>query len=120
MRRREFIAGFCIATALPARAQQTTSKMRRVGFLTRETDASVSTQIDAFRQRLGELGWVEGKTINIVYRDASGQLDRLATLAHGLWICIKALLHGFEQMLMLPSWNPPLWPCVHCDLSEQS
>jgi len=25
-----------------------------------------------------------------------------------LWICIKALLHSFEQMLMLPSWNPPL------------
>jgi len=81
MRRREFIAGFCIATALPARAQQTTSKMRRVGFLTRETDASVSTQIDAFRQRLGELGWVEGKTISIVYRDANGQLDRLRALA---------------------------------------
>ncbi len=55
--------------------------MRRVGFLTRETDASVSTQIDAFRQRLGELGWVEGKTISIVYRDANGQFDRLRALA---------------------------------------
>jgi hypothetical protein len=32
-------------------------------------------------------------------------------LAHGLWVCIKALLHSFEQMLMLPSSNPPLWPC---------
>jgi hypothetical protein len=37
-------------------------------------------------------------------------LDRLATLAHGLWVCIKALLHSFEQMLMLPSRSPPL--CV--------
>src|SRR6185436_17787451 len=37
-------------------------------------------------------------------------LDRLATLAHGLWVCIKALLHGVEQMLMLPSRNPPLRP----------
>src|SRR5258705_12661388 len=42
---------------------------------------------------------------------AERMLDRLATHAHGLWICIKALLHSFEQMLMLPSWNPPLWPC---------
>jgi hypothetical protein len=42
---------------------------------------------------------------------AERMLDCLATLAHGLWICIKALLHSFEQMLMLPSWNPPLWPC---------
>jgi hypothetical protein len=37
-------------------------------------------------------------------------LDRLATLAHGLWVCIKALLHGLEQILMLRSRNPPLWP----------
>ena len=38
-------------------------------------------------------------------------LDCFSTLAHGLWICIKALLHSFEQMLLLPSWNPPLWRC---------
>ena len=83
MRRREFIAGFCIAAAVPlaVRAQQTMAKLRRVGFLTRETDASVSTQIDAFRQRLRELGWVEGESISIVYRDAKGQLDRLRALA---------------------------------------
>src|ERR1700731_3773471 len=36
-------------------------------------------------------------------------LDRLSTLAHGLWVCIKALLHSLEQMLMLPARNPPLW-----------
>src|ERR1700686_1403980 len=42
---------------------------------------------------------------------AERMLDRLATQAHGLWVCIKALLHSIEQMLMLPSWNPPLWPC---------
>lgn len=40
---------------------------------------------------------------------AERMLDCLATLAHGLWVCIKALLHSFEQMLMLPSRNPPLW-----------
>jgi putative ABC transport system substrate-binding protein len=49
--------------------------------LTRETDSSVSTQIDAFRQRLRELGWVEEKTISILYRDADGQLNRLRALA---------------------------------------
>ena len=45
-----------------------------------------------------------------LYR-AERMLDRLATLAHGERVRIKALLHGVEQMLMLPSWNPPLWPC---------
>src|SRR5690242_14949746 len=83
MRRREFIASLCILTSLPhgVRAQQTASKLRRIGILTRETDSSVSTQIDAFRQRLRELGWVEEKTISILYRDAAGQLNRLRALA---------------------------------------
>jgi hypothetical protein len=37
-------------------------------------------------------------------------LDGLAALAHGFSICIKAQLHSFEQMLMLPSRLPPLRP----------
>jgi len=65
-------------------AQQTVAKIRRIGFLTREIDASVSTQIDAFRQRLRTLGWVEGESISIVYRDAKGQIDRLRALASEL------------------------------------
>jgi putative tryptophan/tyrosine transport system substrate-binding protein len=86
MRRREFIAGLGIATVWPSAgpAQQTTPKTFRIGFLTRKTDASVSAQIDAFRQRLHDLGWVEGKSISIVYRDADGQLDRLRPLADEL------------------------------------
>jgi putative ABC transport system substrate-binding protein len=86
MRRREFIAGIGIATVwLPAaRAQQASPKTYRIGFLTRKTDASVSAQIDAFRQRLRDLGWVEGKSISIVYRDADGELDRLRALADEL------------------------------------
>ena len=83
MRRREFIAGICIVSASPlaVRAQQTVSKTRRIGFLTRETDVSISTQISAFRQRLRELGWVEGENVILVYRDAGGRLDRLPGLA---------------------------------------
>jgi len=34
--------------------------------------------------------------------------DRFAALAHGLWVCIESRLHSFEQMLILPSWNPPI------------
>ena len=86
MRRREFIAALGIATVWPpaGRAQQTMPKTYRIGFLTRKTDASVLAQIDAFRQRLGDLGWVQGKSISIEYRDADGQLDRLRTLADEL------------------------------------
>jgi putative tryptophan/tyrosine transport system substrate-binding protein len=62
-------------------AQQELRKVPRIGFLTRATDASVSSQIDAFRQGLRDLGWVEGKSISIEYRDAEGQADRLPALA---------------------------------------
>jgi putative ABC transport system substrate-binding protein len=62
-------------------AQQQLRKAARIGVLTRATDASVSAQIAAFRQGLRDLGWVEGKSISIEYRDAEGQLDRLRALA---------------------------------------
>ena len=46
-------------------------------------------------------------------------LDGLSTLAHCFWICIKTLLYSIEQMLMLPSWDPPLRPGRAWGLSEQ-
>jgi putative ABC transport system substrate-binding protein len=62
-------------------AQQGLRKNPRIGFLTRATDASVSQQIEAFRQGLRDLGWVEGKDVSIEYRDAEGHADRLPALA---------------------------------------
>jgi putative tryptophan/tyrosine transport system substrate-binding protein len=41
----------------------------------------MSTRIDSFRQRLRELGYVEGQDIAIEYRSAEGKLDRLPDLA---------------------------------------
>jgi putative ABC transport system substrate-binding protein len=84
MKRREFITllgGAAATWPLAARAQQELRKAPRIGFLTRATDASVSTQIDAFRQGLRDLGWVEGKSISVEYRDAEGHADRLPALA---------------------------------------
>src|SRR6266536_2581374 len=83
LRRREFIAllgGAAAAWPLVGRAQQS-AKIPRIGFLTRVTDASVSRQIDAFRQGLRNLGRVEGKSTSIEYRDAGGRADRLRGLA---------------------------------------
>jgi putative ABC transport system substrate-binding protein len=84
MQRREFITlvgGTVAAWPLAAYAQQRSGNVARIGFLTRKTDASVASQIDAFRQGLQDLGWVEGKNISIQYRDAGGQVDRLGPLA---------------------------------------
>jgi putative ABC transport system substrate-binding protein len=87
MRRREFITllgSTTVAWPSLARAQQQSGKTARIGLLTRKTDASVSTQIDAFRRGLADLGWLDGKNISIEYRDAEGQADRLSALAAGL------------------------------------
>ena len=80
--RRQFISvlgGVVVAWPLAALAQS--EKISRIGFLTRYSDASVSAQIDAFRQGLHDLGRIEGKNISIEYRNAEGQADRLAALA---------------------------------------
>jgi len=65
-------------------AQQESTKHFFIGLLTRKTDDSVSSQIEAFRRGLRDLGWVEGTSIRIEHRDAGGEIDRLGTLADEL------------------------------------
>jgi len=83
LKRRDFITliGNVAAWPLAAHAQQQSGKTARIGLLTRKTDSSVSAQIDAFRQGLAELGWVDGRNIRIEHRDADGQAERLPALA---------------------------------------
>jgi putative ABC transport system substrate-binding protein len=63
-----------------AQAQQPT-KIPRIGFLSASSPAALSARIEAFRQGLRELGYVEGKNIVIEWRSAEGKLDRLPALA---------------------------------------
>src|SRR5688572_4297806 len=63
------------------RAQQQAGKVPRIGYLRLTSPADRPPLLDAFRQRLRELGWVEGQNIIIDYRFAEGRLDRLSELA---------------------------------------
>jgi putative ABC transport system substrate-binding protein len=63
-----------------ALAQQP-AKIPRIGILLAPSASSYTSRIEAFRQRLRELGYVEGKNIYIEYRYAEGKLDRLPDLA---------------------------------------
>ncbi len=63
-----------------AEAQQA-KKVPRIGFLAAASPAALSARLDAFRQGLRELGYVEGKNIVIEWRYAEGKLDRLPVLA---------------------------------------
>ena len=72
-----------IALGFPAGAQQA-KKVPVIGFLGGESSSFYAVRIDAFRQGLNELGYIEGKNIVIEYRYAGGKLDRLPALAKEL------------------------------------
>src|SRR5215831_10289815 len=63
------------------RADAQPTKIHRIGFLGTPPRSAISERIEAFRQGLRELGYVEGKNIGIDWRYAEGKLDRLPALA---------------------------------------
>ena len=71
-----------LAAPLVADAQQA-GKIYRVGFLSGGA-AQSSPFLDALRQSLLALGWVEGRNVTIEARFADGKMDRLAGLAMDL------------------------------------
>ena len=81
MRRREFMALLGGAAAWPFVARAQPAKLPSIGYLGASTPAAQSQRIAAFVQRLGELGWIEGRTVAIEYRWAEGRTERLAEIA---------------------------------------
>ena len=73
--------GACaLATPFGSFAQQPT-RIPRIGYLSATSSAVVAERMDAFKLRLRELGYVEGKNIVIEYRSGEGKLDRLPGFA---------------------------------------
>ena len=82
MQRREFltIIGGAATWPLCARAQQQ-GKISRVGYLGISSPSLEPHYVEAFRQKLRELGHIDGESVAIVYRWAEGHDDRLPSLA---------------------------------------
>src|SRR5215471_3735145 len=79
------LALFAMLLALCASAEaQQSPKIPRIGYLTGATPGGQAARIEAFRQGLRELGYVEGKNIVVEYRYAEEKLDRLPALAADL------------------------------------
>src|SRR3954465_509322 len=79
MRRREFVGLVGGAAMWPfvVRAQQA-KRIARVGLF---LPPPRNLEVEAFLAGLRDLGWVEGDNINVEYRDAGGDNDRLPVLA---------------------------------------
>src|SRR4029450_13158519 len=70
-----------LALASVAAEAQHPSKMARMGYLEFGSAAPGTPLVEAFRQGLRELGWVEGQNIAIEVRYAEGKQDRLREFA---------------------------------------
>jgi ABC-type uncharacterized transport system substrate-binding protein len=63
----------------PAQAQET-GKNFRIGFLDSSTASGMAVLIDAFRQEMSKLKWIEGQNITIEYRFTEQKRERLPEL----------------------------------------
>ena len=88
MRRREFITLLSGAVALWSQAAraQNPGGVRRIGVLLSlaETDPEGKAQLSGFTQGLAELGWIDGRNLQMEIRWGRGDIDRIRTFAKEL------------------------------------
>ena len=86
MKRKITVLTLCaalFALCWAADAQQP-GKIFRIGFLDNSTASGIAVLLEAFRQELRKLGWIEGKNIAIEYRFSELKAERLPELAADL------------------------------------
>ena len=85
---RKWVGLFAIVVVLTvcgARAgAQQSGKIFRIGFLDASTAAGSAVLVEAFRQELSKLGWIEGKNLTIEFRFAEQKSERQPELAADL------------------------------------
>jgi putative ABC transport system substrate-binding protein len=74
------LCALLLALCAPAEAQQP-GKVARIGFLDPSNASGMAVLLEAFRQEMRKLGWIEGKNITIEYRFAEQKFERLPELA---------------------------------------
>ncbi len=77
------LIGLALASVHLVEAQQQ-KRIPLVGVLVAGSPSSMATRINAFQQKLRELGYTEGRNIVVEYHYASGSYDRLTALVTDL------------------------------------
>lgn len=109
MRRRDFLGTFSGAAAWPVMAwAQNPDRMRRIGVLIGSgvdaDDADMRARIAAFEQGLQQLGWTNGRNVQIVIRFGSGNAESIRRYA--------AELVALAPDVILTSGAAPLAPIL--------
>jgi putative ABC transport system substrate-binding protein len=108
-----FVANVCVAQA------QQAARIPRIGILFGSSASSFSARIEAFRQRLRELGYVEGKNILIEYRYADGKLERLPDLAAELVrLKVDVIFTGGGPTILAAKQASPTMPIVFAGAAD--
>jgi putative ABC transport system substrate-binding protein len=82
MNRRSVVAAIAMVGAVPCVVLgQSSAKLRRIGFLGTGSAAGMADWLDAFRDALRKLGYVEGQNLAIEYRWADGHYNKAPQLA---------------------------------------
>ena len=92
MKKKIILLALCamlFALCRPRDAQQT-GKVARIGFLDNSTASGIAVRLEAFRQELRKLGWIEGKNITIEYRFAEGKLSACLSLRR-TWFVLRLI-----------------------------
>jgi hypothetical protein len=93
------LATLVLATAPRAQAQQAT-RIPVIGRLGASSPSAEAARVEALRQGLRELGYIEGKNIVIEWRHAEGKFDRLPALATEL-VRLKVALLSLAEVMQL-------------------
>jgi putative ABC transport system substrate-binding protein len=96
MKRRQFIAlagGVVASWPLVARAQQ--DRVRRIGILMgyEEDDPDTQARMKAFREAFEQLGWKDGRNVQLTYRFGNGEINRIRGFA-------KELIDGSPDVIV--------------------
>jgi putative tryptophan/tyrosine transport system substrate-binding protein len=77
---------------------QEPKKMPKIGYLSGGSASAAAPRVDAFRQGLRQLGYTEGRNIEVEFRYADGNLDRMPDLAAELVrLKVDVIVSGTEQ-----------------------